>query len=159
MSSPAAGHRPDCTHPCCTPHCRAAKQLLGRPARGRRDEACAGTGRRAGAGARPGARRRGPRAPPPPAAAPAAPIEGDVPAVIVGSNGRIGGMLLKEGDAAWTSTSGWPADAPKDGPIYVCTRNDALKASLPPRRRIGERTSAFYKMACSAPSSALKRFT
>ena len=75
---------------------------------------------------------------PAPAAAPATPIEGDVPAVIVGSGGRIGGMLLKEGDAAWTSTSGWPADAPKEGPIYVCTRNDALEgiiAATPENRR------------------------
>ena len=75
---------------------------------------------------------------PAPAAAPATPIAGDVPAVIVGSGGRIGGMLLKDGDAAWTSTSGWPSDAPKDGPIYVCTRNDALEgiiAATPEHRR------------------------
>ena len=65
-------------------------------------------------------------------------VAGDVPAVIVGSGGRIGGMLLKDGDAAWTSTSGWPADAPKEGPIYVCTRNDALEgiiAATPENRR------------------------
>ena len=75
---------------------------------------------------------------PAPAAAPATPVAGDVPAVIVGSGGRIGGMLLKEGDAAWTSTSGWPADAPKEGPIYVCTRNDVLEgiiAATPENRR------------------------
>lgn len=72
-----------------------------------------------------------------PAKAALAPTEHDVPAVIVGS-GRIGSMLKSDGDAVMTSSSGWPADAPESGPIYVCTRNDALAsvvAAVPEDRR------------------------
>ncbi|KAH8076560.1 hypothetical protein JL721_571 [Aureococcus anophagefferens] len=72
-----------------------------------------------------------------PAKAALAPTEHDVPAVIVGS-GRIGSMLKSDGDAVMTSSSGWPADAPDSGPIYVCTRNDALAsvvAAVPEDRR------------------------
>ena len=64
-----------------------------------------------------------------PAKAALAPTEHDVPAVIVGS-GRIGSMLKSDGDAVMTSSSGWPADAPESGPIYVCTRNDALASVI-----------------------------
>ena len=53
----------------------------------------------------------------------------DVAAVIVG-RGRIGGLLSSAGDAIMTRESGWPADAPSTGPIYVCTRNDALDAVI-----------------------------
>lgn len=49
----------------------------------------------------------------------------DVAAVVVGK-GRIGGLLLSPGDALMTRETGWPEDAPESGPIYVCTRNDAL---------------------------------
>jgi hypothetical protein len=64
-----------------------------------------------------------------PAKAALAPTEHDVPAVIVGS-GRIGSMLKSDGDAVMTSSSGWPADAPTSGPVYVCTRNDALASVI-----------------------------
>ncbi|KAJ8600252.1 hypothetical protein CTAYLR_002002 [Chrysophaeum taylorii] len=55
----------------------------------------------------------------------------DVPAVVVGG-GRIGGLLSSLGpkDVMMTRTSGWPEDAPAEGPIYVCTRNDALDSVI-----------------------------
>jgi len=54
-------------------------------------------------------------------------LEEDPPAVIVGT-GRIGTLLASLGDrdVLWTRESGFPADAPAAGPIYVCTRNDAI---------------------------------
>mmetsp|Transcript_21946 Transcript_21946/g.70656 ORF Transcript_21946/g.70656 Transcript_21946/m.70656 type:complete len:316 (+) Transcript_21946:454-1401(+) len=61
----------------------------------------------------------------------------DVAGVIVGG-GRIGSLLRSEGDAVMTRASGWPADAPAAGPIYVCVRNDSLEdviAATPVERR------------------------
>ena len=64
----------------------------------------------------------------------------DVPAVIVGG-GRIGSLLAElgcEGDAVMRRGDAFPADAPSSGPIYVCTRNDALEgviAATPAERR------------------------
>lgn len=63
----------------------------------------------------------------------------DVPSLIVGG-GRIGSLLLDlgvEGDALVKRGEPIPAE-PSTGPIYVCTRNDALASVIeatPPERR------------------------
>ena len=60
-------------------------------------------------------------------------MSADVPSVIVGG-GRIGGLLAgalgTAGDAVMRRGEPFPADAPASGPIYVCTRNDALDAVI-----------------------------
>ncbi|KAJ1456983.1 hypothetical protein M885DRAFT_482135 [Pelagophyceae sp. CCMP2097] len=64
----------------------------------------------------------------------------DPPAVVVGA-GRIGALLASLGpDDAVMTRAGWPANAPAEGPIYVCTRNDALDAvvSATPEHRRGD---------------------
>ena len=55
--------------------------------------------------------------------------DADVPAIIVGG-GRIGSLLASLGESTMMTRSGWPADAPTEGPIYVCVRNDALDAVI-----------------------------
>ena len=47
-------------------------------------------------------------------------------AVVVGG-GRIGSLLRSLGPSVLMTREGWPKDAPEEGPIYVCTRNDALE--------------------------------
>jgi hypothetical protein len=63
--------------------------------------------------------------------------EGDVPAIIVGG-GRIGGLLASLGPSTVLKRDEpFPAE-PTEGPIYVCTRNDALEGVIemtPPHRR------------------------
>lgn len=48
-------------------------------------------------------------------------VPGDDPAAVIVGGGRIGGLLssLNPKDALMTRDSGWPADAPTEGPIYV----------------------------------------
>jgi len=63
----------------------------------------------------------------------------DVPSIIVGG-GRIGSLLADlgvEGDAVLTRSMPFPS-SPAEGPIYVCTRNDALESiveATPEHRR------------------------
>ena len=70
---------------------------------------------------------------------PAPPPSTDRPAIIVGG-GRIGGLLMElgcEGDVLVCRGEPIPP-SPSSGPIYVCTRNDALAdivARTPPARR------------------------
>jgi len=66
-------------------------------------------------------------------------MDTDVPSIIVGG-GRIGSTLAKlgcEGDTVMRRGDSFPA-TPTSGPIYVCTRNDALAGVIeatPPARR------------------------
>ena len=64
-------------------------------------------------------------------------MSADVPSIIVGG-GRIGSTLASFGDSVILKRGEpFPAE-PASGPIYVCTRNDALDGIIeatPPHRR------------------------
>lgn len=52
-------------------------------------------------------------------------MSADVPAIIFGGGGRIGNAIRAEGDVVVGRNDPFPSE-PATGPIYICTRNDAL---------------------------------